>query len=160
MFNMKKIFVIVISCIGTFVLYRLLFSFVLFSSFSSFGWLNSKEFFPKYVLLNPLKECELYSMVNQCVEETKEIVMSDTVFVNNVSAPNGNPRVRYSSDNLEKLKFYRFFLADTLPIKIESIKEDGDCLMILIVKEWGDEEWQSKSSMLKYCDFNSYEWIY
>lgn len=88
------------------------------------------------------------------------IVMSDTVFVNNVSTSNGNHRVRYSSDYLEKLKFYRFFLTDTLPIKIESVKKDGDCLMILIVKEWGDEEWKSKNSMLKYCDDNSYEWFY
>ena len=157
---MKKIFLIVISCIGTFVLYRLLFSFVLFSSFSSFGWLNSKEFFPKYVLFNPLKENELYSVVTQCIEETKVTVMSDTVFVNNVSTSNGNHRVRYSSDYLEKLKFYRFFLTDTLPIKIESVKKDGDCLMILIVKEWGYEEWKSKNSMLKYCDDNSYEWFY
>lgn len=157
---MKKILIAMIFCMGTFVIYRLSFSFALISSFSSFGWLNSKEFFPKYVLLNPLKECELYSLVNQCIEETKENIMSDTVFFNNVSSLNENPRVRYSSNNKEKLEFYRFFLSDTLPIKIESIKEDGNCLMVLIVKEWGDEDWQEKSAMLKYYDCDNYKWVY
>lgn len=157
---MKKILFVAMFCIGALVIYRLLFSFVIFSSFSSFGWLNSKEFFPKYVLLNPLKESKLYGLVNKSIDDTKEKIMSDTVFFNSISSSNGNPMVRYSLDNLEKIKFYRFFLSDTLPIKIESIKEEEHCLMILIVKEWGEEEWQSKNVMLKYCESNNYGWFY
>lgn len=156
---MKKSLLVISVFVVVFVLYRLLFSYVIVSSFSTFGWLNSKEFFPKYVLFNPFKERELYGIVYQCIDETKEKVMSDTMFVKSVSTSNGNPNVRYSTNNTDKLKFYRFFLSDSLPIKIESIKDDEDCLMILILKERSDGECID-DAMLKYRDDNNYEWFY
>ena len=141
------------------VLYRLLFSYVMVSSFSTFGWLNSKEFFPKYVLFNPLKERELYGIVHQCIDETKQKIMQDTIFVESVSTPNGNRNIKYAADNIEKLKFYWFFMSDSLPIKIESIKDDDGCLMILILKEMRNGEFFD-DAMLKYRDNNNYKWYY
>lgn len=158
-FDMKKILLVGFFLVIVFVLYRLLFAYVIVSSFSTFGWLDSKEFFPKYVLFNPFKERELYGIVYQCIDETKENVMSDTMFIKSVSTSNGNPNVRYSTNNTEKLKFYRFFLSDSLPIRIESVKDDDGCLMILILKGRSDGECMD-DAMLKYRDDNNYVWFY
>ena len=158
-FDMKKILFGSSFFVVAIVLYRLLFSYVMVSSFSTFGWLDSKEFFPKYVLFNPLKERELYGIVYQCIDETKQKIMQDTIFVESVSTPNGNLNIKYATDNIEKLEFYRFFLSDSLPIKIESIKDDDGCLMILILKEWRNGECLD-DAMLKYRDDNNYKWYY
>jgi hypothetical protein len=50
-------------------------------------------------------------------------------------------------------------MSDSLPIKIESIKDDDGCLMILILKERRNGECLD-DAMLKYRDNNNYKWYY
>ncbi|MBP5454989.1 MAG: hypothetical protein J6Y37_00635 [Paludibacteraceae bacterium] len=68
-----------------------------------------------------------------------------------------------------KYQFYKFFMSDTLPFLIESFKyggeleserQNGENMMILIVKrrEENGQEWED--AMLRYNSDTSYEWFY
>lgn len=165
---MKRVLSVLSISLVAYLVYRMLFSYVILSSPSflfSYGYLNSKEFFPKYVFFNPCKKSELYSIVERCVNQTIEEINSDTFFLNNVSNLKAMDCIEYQS----KYQFYKFFMSDTLPFLIESFKyggeleserQNGENMMILIVKrrEENGQEWED--AMLRYNSDTSYEWFY